>query len=309
MIYTITLNPAIDYFMDFKGKKIDTHQKTNYTSLVYGGKGINASKLLNNFNEDNTAIVFTGGSTGNLLLEILQKENINYINFDTKSNTRINVKARFDDTYEINSNSTNLNDGISEKYYTFLKENLKKGDTVMLMGSVMENLDPSILEKTSEIVSDSEARIVYDLSSDKILGLLKYKPLVIKPNIRELGDYFKVEIKNINDIEKYSMKLIEMGAENVIVSHDENGAYLFNKNEKIFTNPIKIDFVNGSGAGDSMISGFVYKLMQTNDINESFKFANASGAGTAMAEGIASATVVSELYKKVKNTKIGEKND
>lgn len=309
MIYTITLNPAIDYFMDFKGKKINTHQKTNYTSLVYGGKGINASKLLNNFNEDNTAIVFTGGSTGNLLLEILQKENINYINFDTKSNTRINVKARFDDTYEINSNSTNLNDGISEEYYAFLRKNLKRGDIVMLMGSVMENLDPNILEKTSEIVADSDAKIVYDLSSDEMLRLLRYKPLVIKPNVRELGDYFKVNINNINDIEKYSMKLIEMGAENVIVSHDENGAYLFNKSEKIFTNPIKIDFVNGSGAGDSMISGFVYKFMQTNDINESFKFANASGAGTAMAEGIASAKVVSELYKKVKNTKIGEKND
>ncbi|MFR0978893.1 MAG: hypothetical protein ACLSFJ_05435 [Holdemania filiformis] len=48
MIYTCTLNPSLDYYMEFDKVELG---KTNRSSLEYyeaGGKGINVSIVLNN---------------------------------------------------------------------------------------------------------------------------------------------------------------------------------------------------------------------------------------------------------------------
>lgn len=304
MIYTITLNPALDYFLDYRNEKMKKWIKTDKSELIYGGKGINASVLLSQFKAKNKALILTGGATGKILLEKLKEANIDFINFDTKGETRINIKAQFDDTYELLSNSTNNNNKIAKELIQYLKKNLKANDKVMLMGSTMNNLPENIIDDISKVTKELKAEIIYDISGDKVINLMKYKPFVIKPNVKELSEIFNKKISSLKDIEKYANKLLDMGAQNVIISNDSKGAYLFNKEGAIFTEPLKINFVNGSGAGDSMISGFVYMYEESNNFTKAINFANASGAGTASVKSIADAETIKSLYKKVKCQKI-----
>lgn len=308
MFYTITLNPALDYYMSFSEKNIDKLMRAKETKILPGGKGINASILLTKLGVPNVAIILTGKPTGPMLLDILDTLNIKYKNFDIKNQTRINVKADINDTYELSASTINKNIGVSKEIYQYLEKVLKPNDIVMVMGTTMQGLDSDIIDNISKISSSKQARMVYDIEGSEILNYLKYKPLVIKPNTLELGNYFHTNIDTFDKIKKNANKLLDLGAENVIVSQDKDGAYLFNKFGIIKTNPLKINLVNSSGAGDSMISGFVYKLLETNDYTQAINFANASGAGTASAKSIANVDVINSLYRKVTNKKIGEKN-
>ena len=217
MIYTITLNPALDYYMNFSNKEIKKWAKTKEKLLIPGGKGINASYLLSGLSRKNIAIILSGGDTGQILCNKLKKDKINFINFDTKNEIRINVKAKFKDTYELLTSSKNLNNKIEQELLNYLKQNLVKDDLIMIMGSKMENLSEKVFEKISKIAKEKKANIAYDIGNKKILNLLKYKPFVIKPNVKELSKWFDVKINSYNDIKKYSLKLIKMGAQNVIV--------------------------------------------------------------------------------------------
>lgn len=309
MIYTITLNPALDYYMDYSNEKVKKWNRTDKSRLIYGGKGINSSSLLTKLGSKNIALILSGGATGAILRSKIADDGIEFINFDTKSETRINVKAQFDDTYEFQSNTVNNNDLILDELLNYLETNLKEGDKVMIMGSRMKNLHKDIIKKLSIKINEKNAKVIYDFVTDDYLELMKFKPLVIKPNVYELSEIFDVEIKDEDDIEKYANKLLEYGAENVIISNAEKGAYLFNNEMAVFTKPIKINFVNGSGAGDSMIAGFVHKLTETNNYIEAINFANASGAGTASAISIAGARTINELFNNVqhKEKQKGEK--
>lgn len=304
MIYIITLNPALDYYMNFSNQKIKKWQKTNDLKLMPGGKGINASYLLNNLSTNNISIILTGGQTGSILLNKLRKDKINFINFDIKNEIRINIKAQFEDTYELLANSKNLNKNIEEELLSYLNQNLSKNDFIMIMGSQMNGLSENIVENISNIAKKKNVEIVYDFSNKKILELLKFKPFIIKPNVQELENYFDVKINSYEDIEKYALNLIKMGAKNVIVSNDSKGAYFFNKKLKIFAHPLNIKLINASGAGDSMIAGFIYKYLKTNSFEKAINFANASGSGTASVKQIAKVEIINKLFKKTKHEKI-----
>ncbi|MCR8612875.1 MAG: 1-phosphofructokinase family hexose kinase [Mycoplasma sp.] len=301
MIYTITLNPTLDYFMNFLDKKkILNTNRTDDAHLFYGGKGINASVLLTRLGIKNKAIILSGKSTGKTLEDKLKKENIDYVNFNTNNEVRINVKLTFDQTYEFLTNTENLNRNLENELLDFLKENVKENDTVMIMGSTMKGLDENIINNISSLLLKKNAEIVYDLSKN-MLELLKYKPFLIKPNREELETFFNTKIKNVDDIKKYANKILEMGAKNLIVSDSDKGAYFFSNEIKLFTEPLKIKLINSSGAGDSMLSGFVYKYISSkSNIKESFKYSNACGAATASSISIGTKDIVDELYLNTK---------
>ncbi|MDV2888515.1 PfkB family carbohydrate kinase, partial [Alkalihalophilus pseudofirmus] len=54
--------------------------------------------------------------------------------------------------------------------------------------------------------------------------VLPYQPFLIKPNHHELGELFEASISTPEEVIPYGRKLIEMGAQNVIVSLAEKGA-------------------------------------------------------------------------------------
>lgn len=104
---------------------------------------------------------------------------------------------------------------------------------------------------------------VVDATKDLLVKVLKYHPFLVKPNNHELGEIFGVELKTREDVVPYGKKLQEMGAENVLISMAGEGAVLIAANGQVYKKPVPTGtLVNGVGAGDSMVAGFMAGWME-----------------------------------------------
>ena len=257
MVYTVTLNPALDYVMKLGNLRTDDINRTNGEEIYYGGKGINVSVILTQLDIPNTALGFLGGFTGKKLEEMLKSDGISCdFNYLKSGDTRINVKIKADKEIDLNACGPEIT---QEDMQSFLKklDGIKDGDYLILAGSIPKTLPDDIYERMLERVSDRKVNCVVDATGDLLKNVLKYRPFLIKPNHHELGDLFSVEIKSDDDIVKYSKKLQEMGAKNVLVSMAKDGAMLTDENGNIHKiGNAKGKLVNSVGCGDSMVAGF-----------------------------------------------------
>ncbi|CAM9144091.1 1-phosphofructokinase family hexose kinase [Mycoplasma marinum] len=299
MHYTLTLNPAVDYFMNFQDE-ISNHQKTDSFELMPGGKGINASIILNNLGIENKTIFLAGGMIGKQLEVLVKSKGVGYIKVDSGVNTRINVKASFEDTYEMNVSGEPIKfEQVKSELFGIL-DTMDKQDTLLVMGSLPNGFTFKDLETIIQRAFNNEVKLVFDLSKDHLTKLTKYRPEVIKPNRKELEELFNCSIKTKEESFKYAEKLIKSGAKRVLVSFDKSGSIYIdeNKNKRII-NGVTIQEVNGSGAGDSMISAFVAGISQEFSVNEALKLASAAGTATASVAGIATKKEIMDYKNKI----------
>ncbi len=299
MIYTITLNPSIDYIVRLDEFKLGITNRTVSEEYYYGGKGINVSLVLAELGLKSTAYGFLAGFTGEEIKKGLSSEKIktDFI-WLKQGNSRINIKIKADDETEINGQGP----FIDEKEIEMLMQKLevvKDGDTLVLAGSIPNTLPDDIYERMLEKVKDKDIKIVVDATKKLLLNSLKYKPFLIKPNRQELSEIFETKIVSSQDTEKYARKLQEMGAKNVLISLGGEGAMLIDENGEKHTEGVqKEKVINTVGSGDSMVAGFVAGYEIKNDYSYALKLGSACGNATAFLPGLATKEKIDELMKK-----------
>ena len=135
---------------------------------------------------------------------------------------------------------------------------------------------------------------------DLLVNVLKYHPFLVKPNNHELGEIFGVELKNRQDVIPYGKKLQEKGARNVLISMAGEGAVLVAENGQVFEKPApKGTLVNGVGAGDSMVAGFMAGWMEKQDHEYAFHMGISAGSASAFSENLATREEVQAVYEQV----------
>lgn len=297
MIYTVTFNPALDYVMKVEKLRYDDINRTYGEELYYGGKGINVSVILSRLGMENTALGFKAGFTGEKLEELLKEEGINTDFIALKSGmTRINVKIKAETELDINAVGPPIEREEVDKLFEKIK-NLKKGDVIVLAGSVPGALPAYIYEKILSVTSQSGVEAVVDSTGDLLLNVLKYHPFLIKPNNFELGDLFGVKIKNEAEIEKYAKLLQEKGARNVLVSRGKEGATLVTEDGDVHTiGIIPGKPLNSVGCGDSMVAGFVAGYLNKRDYAYALKLGSACSNATAFSYGLADKAGIDDAF-------------
>jgi len=297
MVYTVTLNPALDYVMKLKALRTDDINRTDGEEIYYGGKGINVSVILTQLGIPNTALGFIGGFTGRKLEEMLKNDNINCdFNYLKNGDTRINVKIKADKEIDLNACGPEIT---KEDMQSFLRklDGIKSGDYLILAGSIPNTLPDDIYEQILERVGDRNINCVVDATGDLLKNVLKYKPFLIKPNHHELGDLFSAQIKSDDDIVKYSKKLQEMGAKNVLVSMAKDGAMLTDENGCVHKiGNAKGKLINSVGCGDSMVAGFTAGYIKTADYSYALRLGSACGNATAFSEKLATREEIERVF-------------
>lgn len=298
MIYTLTLNPAIDYVAHVGKLTSGSIMRSEYENVFFGGKGINVSTLLHEHKIDTVAMGFIAGFTGKAIEHGLNEKGINtdFIYLDNGF-TRINVKIRAETETDINGKGP----FISAENLSQLAEKLKiltSGDTLVLAGSIPPSVPDDIYENIMKEHYGKNINYVVDATGKLLLNSLKYNPFLIKPNTDELGEIFSVNITTTEDAYKYALKLKDKGARNVLVSMGGNGAVLLDETGKQHYMPAyKGKAVNTVGAGDSMIAGFIAGYEKTGDYEYALKLGTASGSATAFSEGLADINKINQLLK------------
>lgn len=307
MIYTLTLNPAIDYYIDMGEFELGKLNKINNAYTLPGGKGINVSKVLKNFEVENVALGFYGGFTGNYIKTHLKDYGIKDNFICLEEDTRINIKLKTSNSEsEISGKSPNISDKDIEELFKLI-ENIKEKDILILSGSVPNSISNSIYKDIIDLLKNkNDIKIILDSRDEAFKKAIKSGVFLSKPNKNELKEYFNKEINDFDDIVFYSKKLLEEGAQNLIVSMGKEGSILITKDSIYRGNAPDAKLISSVGAGDSMVAGIVYGINKGLSIEESYKYAIASGSATACSEGLTSFDTMNKFLNKVKINKIME---
>ena len=310
MICTCTLNPSLDYYMEFD-HRIE-HGRTNRSQLEYyeaGGKGINVSIVLNNLLIPTRAFGFLGGFTREFYVTLLQKyeyiqPNFTYIDGHTRINVKLHDTEGDSDVnaagpYITSSDMDNLRNKVLR---------LDEGDYFVLAGASPEYLTKDIIGMLKSIMKN-KVKVVLDTSPEIIRGVLDDKPFLIKSTPEELNALAKLanaEVKGHDDAVEYAKKIKKAGAHNVIVVDKNEKAVLacadgtyeceITRNEKT---------VSTVGTGDSLVAGFLMNYLRTSNEVDSFRFGSCCGSATAYSKGLATREKIDSFYESTKVEKIG----
>lgn len=300
MIYTVTLNPAIDYVITLDKLNTGSINRIDSENVYPGGKGINVSCILNELGFESCALGFISGFSGDFIKNSLYKRGINTDFIELENGfTRINVKIKSKEETEINGQGPNISDEKLELLYKKI-DKLNNKDILILAGSIPNTLDEKLYENIMKKIADKGIRVVVDATKDLLLNVLKYNPFLIKPNNYELEEIFNVKLKSIEDITFYAKKLQHMGAKNVLVSRGKDGALLVTEDNKVYISNVgKGKVINSVGAGDSMVAGFVGEYMVSNDFKLALRMGSACGSATAFSSDLAKRDFIESMLKQI----------
>jgi 1-phosphofructokinase len=303
MVYTITFNPALDYIMHLDTFNEGCMNRSGNESVFYGGKGINVSIMLKRLGIQNTALGFLAGFTGDEIEKEVKSEGV-ICNFTHLSEgfSRINIKLKTGDSKnymetEINGagpviDTENINDFMGKL------KSLCSGDLLVISGSIPPAIPKDIYKKIVESVVSSGAGFIADTEWDNLKPLLEFKPYLIKPNYEELCTIAGRKLENRDEIRNEAKALMDMGAQNVLVSLGGDGAILLDQAGNTYSVKAKEGKVRNSvGAGDSMIAGYIAGTMLFGDIHRALNMAVAAGSATAFTDKIAVSDEVYSLFE------------
>ena len=303
MIYTVTLNPSIDFIVRLDHLELGSVNRMTSDDKFAGGKGINVSRILQRLDVDNTATGFIGGFTGRFVEDGLTAEGIKTNFVQVSEDTRINVKIKAGEETEINGAGPKISDEKLEELKAILA-GLSSDDTVVFAGSAPSSLGNQVYNTLIPIAKKAGAEVVCDFEGQTLLDSLNYQPLLVKPNNHELADIFSVELNGLEDIEKYAREILAKGAKNVIISMAGDGALLVTPEAAYFAKPIKGTVKNSVGAGDSMVAGFTGEYVKSGDPIEALKWGVACGTATTFSDDLATDEFIKETYQKVEVEKL-----
>ena len=304
MIYTVTFNPSLDYIVSVDNFRLGLTNRTDSELLLPGGKGINVSVVLMNLGIESTALGFVAGFTGEEVIRRLEQMGVKngFIRLE-EGFTRINLKLKSIDGTEINGQGPAIGEepaGLLMKKLNTLGE----GDVLFLSGSIPASMPDDAYRKIMEMLDGKGIMTVVDATGHLLMNVLEYRPFLIKPNNHELGEIFETELKTRESVIPYGRKLQEMGVRNVLVSMAGEGAVLIAANGEVYDTPApEGKLVNGVGAGDSMVAGFMAGYMERHDYGHAFRMGVAAGSASAFSENLATKQEIEAVYSKLESGK------
>lgn len=304
MIYTVTFNPSLDYIVAVNNFQLGLTNRTSSELLLPGGKGINVSIVLLNLGKESTALGFIAGFTGEEVARRLTDMGVQngFIKVEDGF-TRINLKLKSIDGTEINGQGPVIG---QEKVQELMERlnTLGQGDTLFLSGSIPASMPDDAYQKIMKLLDGRGVRIIVDATRELLMNVLPYHPFLIKPNNHELGEIFGVKLETREAVVPYGRKLQEMGAQNVLISMAGEGAVLVAADGTVYEAPApKGKLVNGVGAGDSMVAGFVAGYMENPDYKYAFRMGIAAGSASAFSENLATRQEIEAVYEQVVSNK------
>lgn len=301
MIYTVTFNPSLDYIVRMDSFATGEINRVNYEQVLAGGKGINVSIVLKNLGQNNTALGFLAGFTGEEIKRQLHEFGVtnDFVQLN-QGFSRINVKAKAENETEINGQGPDIDEAKLEELFTKLDQ-LQADDTLILAGSIPKTLPDDIYQQIMARLNGKGIRIIVDAEKKLLLNVLQYHPFLIKPNNHELGDMFGVTLTTDAEIIEYAKKLQAKGAQNVLISMAGDGAILLTTDGTTYKCPApKGKLVNSVGAGDSMVAGFITGFNESaGDFKTAFHMGVATGSASAFSDNLATRPEVEALLKTI----------
>ncbi len=304
MIYTLTLNPAVDYHLAVGPLSCGTTNLAGAPSVHFGGKGINVSLLLRELGVESIALGFAAGFTGDALEAHLRSVGLRTDLIRLPDGmTRINVKLHgADGETEINAPGPTVPracmDALMEKLVR-----LGEGDTLVMSGSLPGGLPSDTYASIAEAVVAHGVRVVADTTRDALRAVLPYGPFLIKPNLSELEAVVGRSLRAPDGspdrslVAEAARELQDAGARNVLVTLGGDGALLLAADGQCHTQAAPAgEVVDTVGAGDSTVAGFLAATDRGMAPADALRLAVAAGTATALSSGLGTRETIERVW-------------
>lgn len=304
MIYTLTLNPAVDRELTVAAVEYDAVLRASESRVDFGGKGFNVSRMLKSLGTESTAVGFLGGRTGDLLREGLQDLGIgtDFVKIHGETRTNISIVTENHSHYiKVNEKGPLATAEDQAALLAKIDAVTRRGDWWVLAGSLPPGVADDFYARIIRTLNAHQASAILDTTGESLrLGCLE-KPFLVKPNVEEARSLTGLPMGNVPEIVEAATAIRTMGAQNVVISMGKGGALLQTSQGAWRVESPRIQEKNPIGAGDSMVGGLVWALTQGRDLKESLAWGVASGAASASLSGteVGSRPLVESLLAQV----------
>lgn len=306
MIYTLTLNAAIDMNIITKGLLPNKVNRTEHVEYSPNGKGVNVSMLLKHNKMSSVIIGVFGGFTGHYIVDELKKQNHKVLPVWVEEPTRVNVFAHEgQNEFKLVSPGAFVSEEKQEEIIQLLKS-LTDIDYLVISGSLPPGIYEGFYDRICQLCKRKGTEIILDISSPYLKSLLKYEPLLIKPNEEELNDIFDltVSVSDKNQILASMKYLHNLGAKNVLLTLGDKGLYFSSGSRVYYCEAPEIQVISSACAGDACLGSFLSAWLNEKSIESALRLGSATGANVAESNGLGDFKKVNEYITKINVTKI-----
>ena len=304
MIYTLTLNPAVDRELTVPAMEFDSVLRASASRVDFGGKGFNVSRLLRGLETSSTAVGFLGGRAGELLQDGLQRLGIGtdfvWVSEETRTNVSI-VTQSHDHYIKVNEKGPLVSEAKQKELLDRIDTLAKPGDWWVLADSLPPGIANDFYARIVHVLNKHQSHAILDTSGESLKFGCAEKPYLVKPNAEEAHALTGLPMGASAEIAAAAAEIRRIGAQNVVVSMGKAGALLHTAEGTWLTHSPKIQEKNPIGAGDSMVGGLVWALTQGIPLKEALGWGVASGAATASLPGteVGTRPLIEELFSQV----------
>lgn len=307
MIYTVTLNPALDKTVEIPGMALDTVNRITEMRTDPGGKGINVSKVIAKLGGESCAVGILGGESGKMLEKLLEGEpfatRFHFVEGQTRTNLKIIDREGHTNT-DINEPGLTVTAAELDALLRDLLAELRPGDIVVLAGSLPKGAPQDTYRTWTAACKKAGARVFLDADGALLAEGLKAAPYLIKPNDDELSRLAGKKLETLEELTAEGRKLLERGIERVVISLGGRGALYLRKGSTIYAEGLRVPVGSTVGAGDSVVAALAYAEAQGLSEEEAVRLSTAAGAANVMCSGTQAAEreAVEALLPKVRFT-------
>lgn len=303
MIYTVTMNPALEFVSEVSDFEFDKNNISDFDLMLPAGKGINVSRVLKQLGLPTVATGFAGGFTGEFVEDWLRREDIKSEFIRIDDNTRINIKITGSSKTVIESKGPSISHQELQELLYYLSR-VKEGDTVFLSTAFPKNITETVIERMIAICKANKAQFVLDIDEYYLERFANEGSLLEKISVKCMEHLFKTKIDSESDLLKWKNEIFDLNSKFVIVPFVDNKVYLFQKNliyafdiEQMLNQ--KRDFVI-----DSIIAGFIATFIRTSDYEKSFEMANACALASLKTKDLPKKYQIDDCFKEINIIKI-----
>lgn len=289
MIYTVTLNPALDKTVEIPSLTVDAVNRITSMRTDPGGKGINVSKVIQKLGGASVAAGILGGDTGRAILSALTEMGLTTLFHFVEGETRTNMKIIDPDNHtntDINEPGVTVSEEILEKLLEELLAKVTKEDIVVISGSMPKGSPKDTYYTWTKAFREKGAKVILDADGDLLKAGLKASPYLIKPNNHELGALTGRALETPEEIAETAAELMkEYGIGKVVVSMGGDGAVYVTKDKTIYAEGLKVPVGSTVGAGDSVVAALAVSEEEGKTLEETVRLSTAVGAANVMCSG------------------------
>lgn len=286
MIYTLTLNTAIDMNIFSDPLLPGVVNRTHHTEYCPNGKGVNVARVLDHFHQPAHILGIFGGFTGRYIVDALKKSNLPvspaWIDEPTRINVFINDGAQ---EYKLVNPGAFINDDCKQQVMTILSR-LSDAEYLVISGSLPKGIESRFYSEILYLCQKKGIAVILDISHPSLRQLLEYKPLLIKPNDEELKAIFDFSVNDDRQVIAALAELHRLGAQNVLLTLGARGMYFSNGVERWFCSAPHIELVSSACAGDAALAAFMSLWLTGGSVEDALKRASATGADVAASAGL-----------------------